>query len=137
MSSGLGTFSSILGTSWSVMSKAFFTSTIVLETPSGIPVTSQSSQISKLSDSNLSSPTLSPSSSHVQPHLFLRLHQPHYPLKSLSPQQHSYNACLSVPPRSANRWKGENVATTEVAEVLEALDFLQEVNIYGVTVPGA
>ncbi|XP_063482541.1 long-chain fatty acid transport protein 3 isoform X3 [Symphalangus syndactylus] len=35
------------------------------------------------------------------------------------------------------RWKGENVATTEVAEVFEALDFLQEVNVYGVTVPGA
>lgn len=34
------------------------------------------------------------------------------------------------------RWKGENVATTEVGEVLEALDFLQEVNVYGVTVPG-
>lgn len=34
------------------------------------------------------------------------------------------------------RWKGENVATTEVAEVLEALDFLQEVNVYGVAVPG-
>ncbi|XP_004629890.1 long-chain fatty acid transport protein 3 isoform X3 [Octodon degus] len=34
------------------------------------------------------------------------------------------------------RWKGENVATTEVAEVFEALDFIQEVNIYGVTVPG-
>ncbi|KAM6218199.1 long-chain fatty acid transport protein 3 isoform 2-T2 [Rhynchocyon petersi] len=34
------------------------------------------------------------------------------------------------------RWKGENVATTEVAEVLEALDFLQEVSVYGVTVPG-
>ncbi|XP_012863190.1 solute carrier family 27 member 3 [Echinops telfairi] len=34
------------------------------------------------------------------------------------------------------RWKGENVATTEVAEVLEALDCLQEVNVYGVTVSG-
>lgn len=34
------------------------------------------------------------------------------------------------------RWKGENVATTEVAETLEALDFLQEVNAYGVAVPG-
>ncbi|XP_032701071.1 solute carrier family 27 member 3 isoform X2 [Lontra canadensis] len=34
------------------------------------------------------------------------------------------------------RWKGENVATTEVAEALESLDFLQEVNVYGVTVPG-
>ncbi|XP_055979804.1 long-chain fatty acid transport protein 3 [Sorex fumeus] len=34
------------------------------------------------------------------------------------------------------RWKGENVATTEVAGVLEALDFLQDVNVYGVRVPG-
>ncbi|KAJ3605856.1 hypothetical protein NHX12_027899 [Muraenolepis orangiensis] len=34
------------------------------------------------------------------------------------------------------RWKGENVATTEVTEVLGSLDFLQEVNVYGVTVPG-
>lgn len=29
------------------------------------------------------------------------------------------------------------MATTEVAEALEALDFLQEVNVYGVAVPGA
>lgn len=29
------------------------------------------------------------------------------------------------------------MATTEVAEALEALGFLQEVNVYGVTVPGA
>lgn len=29
------------------------------------------------------------------------------------------------------------MATTEVAKALEALDFLQEVNVYGVTVPGA
>uniref|UniRef100_A0A8C8RF42 long-chain-fatty-acid--CoA ligase n=1 Tax=Pelusios castaneus TaxID=367368 RepID=A0A8C8RF42_9SAUR len=34
------------------------------------------------------------------------------------------------------RWKGENVATTEVAEALAALDSLQEANVYGVTVPG-
>ncbi|XP_062869934.1 long-chain fatty acid transport protein 6 [Trichomycterus rosablanca] len=34
------------------------------------------------------------------------------------------------------RWKGENVATTEVSEVLGCLDFLQDVNVYGVTVPG-
>ncbi|XP_076876097.1 long-chain fatty acid transport protein 6 [Brachyhypopomus gauderio] len=34
------------------------------------------------------------------------------------------------------RWKGENVATTEVAEVLGLLDFIQEVNVYGVEVPG-
>ncbi|KAM9003924.1 solute carrier family 27 member 3 [Sarcophilus harrisii] len=34
------------------------------------------------------------------------------------------------------RWKGENVATTEVAKVLGALDMLQDVNVYGVSVPG-
>lgn len=34
------------------------------------------------------------------------------------------------------RWKGENVATTEVSEILGSLEFLQEVNVYGVTVPG-
>nr|XP_057915635.1 long-chain fatty acid transport protein 6 isoform X2 [Doryrhamphus excisus] len=34
------------------------------------------------------------------------------------------------------RWKGENVATTEVAETLGLLDFVQEVNIYGVEIPG-
>ncbi|CAB1319073.1 unnamed protein product [Coregonus sp. 'balchen'] len=33
------------------------------------------------------------------------------------------------------RWKGENVATTEVSEILGSLEFLQEVNVYGVTVP--
>ncbi|MCI4388322.1 hypothetical protein PGIGA_G00084520 [Pangasianodon gigas] len=34
------------------------------------------------------------------------------------------------------RWKGENVATTEVSEVLGCLEFLEDVNVYGVTVPG-
>lgn len=34
------------------------------------------------------------------------------------------------------RWKGENVATTEVADVIGRLDFIQEVNVYGVPVPG-
>ncbi|KAL0963263.1 hypothetical protein UPYG_G00351870 [Umbra pygmaea] len=34
------------------------------------------------------------------------------------------------------RWKGENVATTEVSEILGNLDFLMEVNVYGVSVPG-
>ncbi|XP_073734634.1 long-chain fatty acid transport protein 6 isoform X2 [Callorhinus ursinus] len=32
------------------------------------------------------------------------------------------------------RWKGENVATTEVADVIGMLDFIQETNAYGVTV---
>ncbi|XP_042296981.1 solute carrier family 27 member 3 [Sceloporus undulatus] len=34
------------------------------------------------------------------------------------------------------RWKGENVATTEVGEILAALDSLQDVTVYGVVVPG-
>lgn len=34
------------------------------------------------------------------------------------------------------RWKGENVATTEVAETLGLVDFIQEVNVYGVEIPG-
>ncbi|XP_069025102.1 long-chain fatty acid transport protein 6 isoform X2 [Embiotoca jacksoni] len=34
------------------------------------------------------------------------------------------------------RWKGENVATTEVSETLGLMDFIQEVNVYGVEVPG-
>ncbi|XP_053479784.1 solute carrier family 27 member 2a [Ictalurus furcatus] len=34
------------------------------------------------------------------------------------------------------RWKGENVATTEVADILIMLDFIEEANVYGVKVPG-
>ncbi|KAM7154687.1 long-chain fatty acid transport protein 2 [Molossus nigricans] len=34
------------------------------------------------------------------------------------------------------RWKGENVATTEVSDILGLVDFVQEVNVYGVPVPG-
>ncbi|KAJ8007427.1 hypothetical protein DPEC_G00117380 [Dallia pectoralis] len=34
------------------------------------------------------------------------------------------------------RWKGENVATTEVTEVLGLVDFIQEANVYGVEVSG-
>ncbi|XP_062473443.1 long-chain fatty acid transport protein 6 isoform X3 [Pezoporus occidentalis] len=33
------------------------------------------------------------------------------------------------------RWKGENVATTEVSDVIVMLDFVQEANVYGVSVP--
>lgn len=36
----------------------------------------------------------------------------------------------------SSRWKGENVATTEVADVVGLVDFVQEVNVYGVPVPG-
>ncbi|XP_068779533.1 long-chain fatty acid transport protein 5 isoform X2 [Struthio camelus] len=34
------------------------------------------------------------------------------------------------------RWKGENVATTEVEAALAIVNFIQEVNVYGVSVPG-
>ncbi|XP_061590537.1 long-chain fatty acid transport protein 6-like [Cololabis saira] len=34
------------------------------------------------------------------------------------------------------RWKGENVSTTEVSEVVGLLDFIQEASIYGVSIPG-
>ncbi|XP_074075765.1 long-chain fatty acid transport protein 5 [Macrotis lagotis] len=34
------------------------------------------------------------------------------------------------------RWKGENVSTREVEAVLSLVDFLEEVNVYGVPVPG-
>ncbi|XP_076444292.1 long-chain fatty acid transport protein 6-like [Babylonia areolata] len=34
------------------------------------------------------------------------------------------------------RWKGENVSTTEVANILSAPDFIDDANVYGVQVPG-
>ncbi|XP_059403292.1 long-chain fatty acid transport protein 2 isoform X1 [Carassius carassius] len=34
------------------------------------------------------------------------------------------------------RWKGENVATTEVSDIINMLDFVEEANVYGVRVPG-
>ncbi|MED6276854.1 hypothetical protein CHARACLAT_007166 [Characodon lateralis] len=34
------------------------------------------------------------------------------------------------------RWKGENIATTEVADHLLTVDFVEEANVYGVKVPG-
>lgn len=34
------------------------------------------------------------------------------------------------------RWKGENVSTNEVAEVISSVPGVQEANVYGVSVPG-
>lgn len=34
------------------------------------------------------------------------------------------------------RWKGENVSTNEVGNVLSSLDFIHDANVYGVAVPG-
>lgn len=34
------------------------------------------------------------------------------------------------------RWKGENVSTMEVADILGQIDCIQEVIVYGVSVPG-
>ncbi|KAI4894327.1 hypothetical protein NFI96_005955 [Prochilodus magdalenae] len=35
-----------------------------------------------------------------------------------------------------NLWKGENVATTEVSDIITQVDFIKEGNVYGVQVPG-
>ncbi|KAJ8304562.1 hypothetical protein KUTeg_018145, partial [Tegillarca granosa] len=35
------------------------------------------------------------------------------------------------------RWKSENVSTREVGDVLSQLDFIQDVNVYGVLIPGS
>jgi hypothetical protein len=35
-----------------------------------------------------------------------------------------------------NRWKGQNVATTEVSKVLGNFKGINEANVYGVYVPG-
>lgn len=53
----------------------------------------------------------------------------------------SHDLGQRIPETSANltfssRWKGENVATTEVADVVGLVDFVQEINVYGVAVPG-
>ncbi|CAC5393606.1 unnamed protein product [Mytilus coruscus] len=34
------------------------------------------------------------------------------------------------------RWKGENVSTTEVANIMTALPLILDANVYGITVPG-
>ena len=34
------------------------------------------------------------------------------------------------------RWKGENVATSEVAQSFQGIQGIEEVNVYGVTIPG-
>ncbi|XP_076849886.1 long-chain fatty acid transport protein 2-like isoform X1 [Brachyhypopomus gauderio] len=34
------------------------------------------------------------------------------------------------------RWKGENVATTEVSDIVTQVDFIKEANAYGIEVPG-
>lgn len=45
-------------------------------------------------------------------------------------------ALSQLRPLFVPRWKGENVATTEVEATLGLVDFIQEVNVYGVAVPG-
>ena len=39
-------------------------------------------------------------------------------------------------PGDTFRWKGENVSTTEVSEILGSSPHLADVNIYGIAVPG-
>ena len=38
--------------------------------------------------------------------------------------------------RHTHRWKGENVATTEVTDHLVMVHCIEEANVYGVAVPG-
>lgn len=35
------------------------------------------------------------------------------------------------------RWKGENVSTTELANVITGLSFIEDANVYGVAIPGS
>lgn len=59
---------------------------------------------------------------------------PPFPLPRASPPSRwGAQPPFNPPPR----WKGENVATTEVAEALAAHEALQEVTVYGVSVPGS
>ena len=34
------------------------------------------------------------------------------------------------------RWKGENVSTTEVSNLLTGIDFVEDACVYGVAIPG-
>lgn len=43
---------------------------------------------------------------------------------------------LTAPSLRFRSWKGENVATTEVEATLAMVNFIREVNVYGVSVPG-
>lgn len=43
-----------------------------------------------------------------------------------------FDCCFSL----LFRWKGENVATYEVSNVLTKLDVIHDANVYGVEIPG-
>lgn len=49
---------------------------------------------------------------------------------------HAPPPALITPSLLCPSWKGENVATTEVEATLAAVNFIEEVNVYGVAVPG-
>ena len=34
------------------------------------------------------------------------------------------------------RWKGENVSTVEVSNTVSELDWIEDANVYGVSIPG-
>ena len=42
----------------------------------------------------------------------------------------------SLGPFSVYRWKGENVSTQEVGNLISTLDIIQDCSVYGVSVPG-
>ncbi|XP_033627951.1 very long-chain acyl-CoA synthetase-like [Asterias rubens] len=51
-------------------------------------------------------------------------------------QDENYNLYFKDRLGDTFRWKGENVATTEVSQVLHEVDSVFEANVYGVTLPG-
>lgn len=65
-------------------------------------------------------------------HLSVQLSNRQLPnlLSLFLPRNHARNVFVK------HRWKGENVATTEVADHLLMVDCIEEANVYGVKVSG-
>jgi acyl-CoA synthetase (AMP-forming)/AMP-acid ligase II len=50
--------------------------------------------------------------------------------------KHHFFTLLTPPTGDTYRWKGENVSTTEVSQILGTLPIVADANVYGVSVPG-
>jgi len=49
---------------------------------------------------------------------------------------HSYNLYFKDRIGDSFRWKGENVSTAEVSNIMNSLEFVEDTNVFGVEVPG-